>query len=109
MARGPYWPLRTCPRRRAASSSDALGKDRRLAPEAPDRAVDTEEQLPCGLWNRAKALQAAAGVATTEHHDRPGNEDQRPADEAEPRPRTWHELRAVHHVPEDQPVPPADH
>jgi LuxR family maltose regulon positive regulatory protein len=31
---------------RVESSSGALGKDRGFAPEAPDRAVDPEEQLP---------------------------------------------------------------
>src|SRR3954451_24237604 len=83
-------------------------KDRRLAPEAPDGAVDAEEQLPRGFGNRREALEAAARVAAPEHDDRSRQDDQRAPDEPEPRPRPWHELCAVHHVPEDQSVSPAD-
>src|SRR5689334_25240690 len=93
---------------RVASSSPALGEDRRLAPEPPDRAVDAKEEFPCGFGNRREALQAAARVAAPEHDDRSRQEDQRSADEPEPGPRPWDELRSVHHVPEDQSVPPAD-
>ena len=37
-----------------------------------------------------------------------GEDEQRPADHPEPRPRPRHEFGAVHHVAEDQPVAPAD-
>ena len=86
-----------------------IGEDRGIALEPPDRAVDAEEQLPCGFGDRAKALEAAAGVAAPEHDDRARQDDQRPADEPKPSPRPRHEAGAIHHVAEDQPVPPADH
>jgi hypothetical protein len=63
------------------SSSGAPREDRRLAPEAPDRAVDAKEELPCRLGNRREALQAAARMAAPEHDDRAREEDQRPADQ----------------------------
>ena len=96
---------------RVEPSSHAPGKDRGVALETPDGAVDAEEQLPGGLRDRRQALeraQRAARIVTGEQHGRPGDDDQRPADEPEPRPRSRHELRAVHHVTEDQPVSPAD-
>ena len=58
--------------------SSAPGKDRGIAPEAPDRAVDPEEQLPGKLWDghdRLQRMQRATRMVAGEHHGRPGQDD----------------------------------
>ena len=96
-------------RRRAIAS---LGlEDRSIAPETPDGAVDAEEELPQELGDRCDALQRtqrAARMVPAEQDCRPGRDEQRPADESEPRHPPRHEPCPVHHVAEDQPVPQAD-
>ena len=65
---------------RVESSSRAPGKNRGIAPEAPDGAVDAEEELPEELRDGRDALQRVQRVArmvTGEHHGRPGDDDQR--------------------------------
>ena len=55
-----------------------------------------------------QGVQRAARIVAGEHDGRPGHDDQRSADEPEPRCPSRHQARAVHQVAEDQPVPPAD-
>src|SRR5205085_11038779 len=93
--------------RRRATLASARLKDRRLRPEALERAVDAEEEFPGGLRDRREALKRAARMTAVEHHGRSGDDDQGAANEPEPG-RPWgHEGRAVHQIAEEQPVPPA--
>ena len=58
-------------------------KDRGVAPGPPENgAVDAEEELPQALRDRPEALERARPVISSEHHDCPGNDDQRPAHRA---------------------------
>src|SRR4051812_29270465 len=63
-------------------------QNRRVTLEAPDGAVDAEEQLPKKLGRSGDGLQpvqAAARMVTAKHDQRPGENDERPADHPEPR------------------------
>jgi hypothetical protein len=51
-------------------------------------------------------VQRVARMGAAEYDDRPGHDDQRCADEPEPRCPARHQARAVHQVAKDQPVPP---
>src|SRR4051812_25026924 len=53
----------------AGPRRSAAGQDRRLAPEAPDGAVDAEEELPQPLRDRGEALERTRPVTSSEHHD----------------------------------------
>src|SRR5438128_1656472 len=67
-------------------------EDGRGRPEALERAVDAEEELPCRLWDRGDPLQGAqcvTRVVAGEQDRGPGQDDQRAADKGKPacRPR----------------------
>src|SRR3954471_20752617 len=75
-------------RMRFAGLPAAPREDRGITPETPDRAVDAQEEFPYELRSSGDALQRAqraARMVTAEHDGRPGQDDQRPADEPEPR------------------------
>src|SRR4051812_19555194 len=72
---------------RAVLASSRL-QDRRRRPEALERAIDAEEELPQELRDRREALKRAQGIARIvagEHDGRPRHDEQRPADQTEPR------------------------
>src|SRR3954449_5016580 len=81
-------PLLMRDSRRDRSSAGAPGEDRGIAPEPPDHAVDPEEQLPQKLRDGRETLQRAqraARIIAGEHHGRARRDDQRSADETQPR------------------------